>query len=108
MFETASSGEDIVVKMVEEGLDVLGENVGRVILHHLEISYSLKRNQIAGRPDLFVKALGDVFGEGSLIIERILVETISQKMGIPLGKKLCEVVRRMRELPSYTESKIYR
>lgn len=110
--DSQSAGEDIVGEMIEEGLDVLGRNVGRVILHHLEVSYSLNKNEIARRPDLFVKALGDMFGEGSLTIERILVETISQKIGIQFGetgsRKLSLVVRRLRELQSYAGSKIYR
>jgi len=108
IFDMESPGEDLVLKMVEEGLNVLGENVGKVILHHLEVRYSLKRNQIAEKPDLFVKVLADMFGEGSLTIERIIVETINRKTGISLGKRLCEIVRRLRGPPSYTGPRIYR
>jgi len=100
IFDSLDAGEDIVVKMVEDGLDALGENVGRVILHHLEVRYSLKRDQIPWKLDIFRKALRDMFGEGSLTIERIIVETISRKSGISIHetktRTLPEIVGYMR------------
>ncbi len=86
IFDSLDAGEDTVMKMIEDGLDALGENVARVILHHLEVSYSLKRNQIPRKLDIFKKALRDMFGEGSLTIEKIIVETISRKTGISIDE----------------------
>lgn len=81
-FESSHAGEDIVMKMIEDGLDALGESVGRVILHHIEVSYSLKRDQIPRKFNVFRRALRDIFGEGSLTIERMIIETIRQRTGI--------------------------
>ena len=108
VLDQVSAGEDVVAGMIEEGLDVLGENVGRVILYHLETSYGLKRDQIAEMPDLFMKALREMFGEGSFTVEKIIVENMSRKTGITLGEagtgNLPEVVRRIRELQSHVGS----
>jgi len=86
LFDPLDAGENLVMSLIEDGLDALGENIGRVILYHIETNYSLKRHQIAKRLDLFTEALRDIFGEGSLMIERLIVETISRKAGIPSHK----------------------
>lgn len=107
-----STSDEFIVKMIEEGLDALGENVARVIVHNVETRYSLKRNQIAKKPDLFVKALRDIFGEGSLTIERIIVGTMRRKTGIPInGKENCnlsDTVAYIRERLSYVPSQSQR
>jgi len=100
IFDPLDAGENFVTRMIEEGLDALGENIGRVILHHIETTYSLKRHQIAKKLDLFTEVLRDMFGEGSPMIERLIVETISRKTGIPTHKvkigKLSETVGYLR------------
>nr|MDO8134758.1 hypothetical protein [Candidatus Njordarchaeum guaymaensis] len=108
IFDSLDAGEDIVTKMIEDGLDALGQNVGRVILHHIEVSYSLKRNPIPWKIDVFTKALRDMFGEGSHTIERIIVETISRKMGISIHetktRTLPEIVGYIRRRSQYVTS----
>jgi len=108
IFDSLDAGEDAVTKMIEDGLDALGENVGRVILHHIEVSYSLKRNQIPWKIDIFRKALREMFGEGSPTIERIIVEAISRKMGISIHetktRTLPEIVGYVRRRSQYVTS----
>jgi len=82
VLDSLDFGEDIITKMIEEGLDTLGTNVGKVILHHLEAKYSLKRSQISRDPNTFTRALRDMFGEGSPTVEKIIVETIKRRTGI--------------------------
>jgi len=82
ILDSLDIGEDIITKMIEDGLDALGENVGKVILHHIEVKYSLKRHQIPRNLKIFTRALREMFGEGSPMIERIVVETIKRRTGI--------------------------
>jgi len=100
IIDPLDAGEETLINMIEDGLDALGENVGRVILHHLEVRYSLKRNQISRKLDVFTRALRELFGEGSLTIERIIVETISRKTGISMDETgtgtLSETVEHLR------------
>lgn len=100
VIDPLDAGEETVINMIEDGLDVLGENVGRVILHHLELRYSLKRNQIPRKLNVFTRALRELFGEGSLTIERIIVETINRETGILMDetkiRTLSEAVKHLR------------
>jgi len=100
IIDPLDAGEETVINMIEDGLDALGENVGRVILHHLEVRYSLKRNQIPRKLDVFTRALRELFGEGSLTIERIIVETINRKTGTSINetgiRTLSEAVEHLR------------
>jgi len=100
VIDPLDAGKETVIKMIEDGLDALGENVGRVILHHLEVRYSLKRNQISRKLDVFTRALRELFGEGSLTIERIIVETINRKTGISMDetetRTLSEAIEHLR------------
>jgi len=112
LLDPLSVSDEFIVKTIEEGLEALGENVAKVIIHNVETRYSLKRNQIAKKPDLFMKALRDIFGEGSLTIERIIIETMSRKTGIPInGKENCnlsDTVAYVRERLSYMSSQSQR
>lgn len=85
-FDQLDAGEDLVMRMLEDGLNSLGENVGKVILHHIEERYSLKRDQMPRNLDIFTEALREIFGEGSLTIERIIVRTIGQNTGMPIDE----------------------
>jgi len=104
------AGEETVINMIEDGLDALGENVGRVILHHLEVRYSLKRNQIPRKLDVFTRALRELFGEGSLTMERIIVETMSRKTGTSMHetgiRTLSEAVEHLRARWPRTEGSL--
>jgi len=62
------------------GLDSLGRNMGRVILYHIEMEYSLKVKDIIDNPESFVKAIQDMFGDGAFTLEQIIVETILRNM----------------------------
>ncbi len=80
------AGEDLVMRMIEDGLNALGENAGKVILHHIEVRYSLTRNQMPRKLDIFMEALREIFGEGSVTIERIIVRTMGQKTGMTINE----------------------
>lgn len=112
VLDPLGASDEFMVKTIEEGLEALGENVAKVIIHNVETRYSLKRNQIAKKPDLFMKALQDIFGEGSLTIERIIIETMSRKTGIPMNgtenRNLSDAVGYVREQLSYMPSQSHR
>ena len=108
LLDPLSASDEFIARTIEEGLEALGENVAKVIIHNVETCYSLKRNQIAKKPDLFMKALRDIFGEGSLTIERLIIENMRRKTDIPInGKENCnlsDTVAYVRERLSYMPS----
>lgn len=75
----------ILARSIETALDSLGEKVGQVILYHIEKEYSLKVNDMIDRPESFVEALQDMFGDGAFTLEQMVVETILQN--IPVAKE---------------------
>jgi len=78
-------------RYIEMGLDSLGRNMGRVILYHLEIEHSLKVKDIIDRPESFVKALQDMFGDGAFTLEQVVVEAILRNM--PAAKESLQTKR---------------
>lgn len=100
-FNSLHTDEKAIGRMVEESLNSLGENLGRVILYHLETKYRLDRSQIAENPELFVKMLRDMFGTGAPTIEKMVTRTIRQRMNLAIGERetsnFSELVRRIRE-----------
>jgi len=90
-----------LAKSIETGLDSLGGNMGRVILYHIEKEHSLKVDDMIGKPESFVEALQDMFGDGGFILEQIVVETILRNM--PAAKnnlqtrRFCRLMTELRQ-----------
>jgi len=90
-----------LARSIEEGLDSLGGSAGQVILHHIERKHSLKVEDMIDRPESFVKALQDVFGEGAFTLEQIVVETMVRKIptlneGLQT-KRFCRLVNSLKQ-----------
>lgn len=74
---------DVVSQAVDEGLVVLGILVRDHFYHVLERKYSLKRDQVAVRPDILMKALESEFGpKPAVILERIIAKKLSNRLGL--------------------------
>lgn len=77
------SDEDKVLKIVDRVLtQVFGRDAACLIYRYLESKYSLKRNDIAERIDLFAKGLEEFLSSGACIIERKILEDIYSSYGL--------------------------
>lgn len=74
---------DVVSQTVDEALVVLGVLVRDHFYLVLERKYSLKRDQVAVRPEVLLKALEIEFGpKPALILERIIAKKLSNRLGL--------------------------
>lgn len=81
--KTILKSEDLREKLarsIEEGLDTLGGNVGRVVLYHIKKRYSLTVEDVIDKPMVFLEALQDMFGAGAFTLEDTIVKTILSNM----------------------------
>ncbi len=80
--EQASKKEYVVSQIVEKVLiQVFGEEATRLIYKHLERHYSLKRDEVGERIDVFAKGLEDFLRSGAYVIEKKILEDIYSSYG---------------------------
>jgi len=90
--ESMSQAEEhlrqILLEAVDEGLLILGESSRRAIYFHLQNKFSLSREDIPDKPDLFTESLRKIFGAGAKVIEEAIAKSLCDKLGIEYkGKK---------------------
>jgi hypothetical protein len=68
---------------IDEGLSTLGESPKQAILFHIENSFRLKKKEIPANLTEFSKALEKIFGKGAEYLERLIVERLYEKLGLP-------------------------
>ena len=56
------------------------------ILNFIEMTTSIRRDEIAEKPELFAKELEKLLGEGARIVTREIVENLYGKLGIELDE----------------------
>ncbi|MEM3553934.1 MAG: hypothetical protein QXH40_01570 [Candidatus Bathyarchaeia archaeon] len=80
-----------VCKIIDRVMrQVFGDEATRLIYRYLESNYSVRRDEIADKIDLFAKGLEDFLKSGAYVIERKILEDIYSSYGllrrIELGK----------------------
>jgi hypothetical protein len=81
--QQTSREEERISRVIDRVLkQVFGEEATRLIYHHLESNYFLKRNEIAEKIDLFAKGLEDFLRSGAYVIERKILEDIYSNYGL--------------------------
>ena len=84
--EPSKALEDKISKIVDRVLNqVFGEEATLLIYKHLEKNYSLKRNEIAEKIDVFAEGLEEFLSSGAHVIEKKILEDIYSCCGL-LGK----------------------
>lgn len=91
------SFEDRVLGCADRGMGSLGEGARHAIYWHMEHSYGLKHEEIARKPQEFIKSLEAMFGPGASILERLIVREIRSTF------KVSEKVERFEEAVSEAE-----
>lgn len=87
MPETGSEFGQVLFEAVDEGLLVLGESGRNAVYFHLQNLYSLKREDISGKPEAFVENLRKIFGMGAEIIEKAILRSLYCKLGLTYEEK---------------------
>jgi hypothetical protein len=80
MREKRQDFEKLFMEAVDEGLKVLGESGKQMVFFHLQKSYSLKRDEIPKKPEVFITGLQKIFGAGAMVLEKIILETLNSKL----------------------------
>ena len=97
--------EDIILAAVECGLSLIGEDFAQVTFYNLDTKYSLDKPEIPRRPERFIRALHDMFGDGAQIIEMFIKRAICREMGLnPNALKRPGMPRCIKELLSRKEA----
>jgi hypothetical protein len=75
--------DDKVSKIIDKVLNqVFGKEATTLIYRHLERNYSVKRNEIGDRIEVFAKGLEDFLRSGAYAIERKILEDIYSSYGL--------------------------
>ena len=72
----------LLLEVVDEGLLILGESARKSIYFHLQSTYSLAREDIPNKPDVFAEGLRKIFGAGAKVIEESIVKILYSKLEI--------------------------
>jgi len=74
--------EDILLAAVECGLSLIGKDFAQVTFYNLDTRYSLGKPEIPRKPERFIQALHDMFGDGAQIIEMFIKRAICKELGL--------------------------
>ena len=81
--------EEILFESIDEGLNLLGEQIKNAIYLHLRNFYSLSKQDIPYRIEDFTKALEDIFQVGAQLLEVEIMKILYVKVGpgyVPIEK----------------------
>jgi len=81
--EQTNRKEDRISKIIDKVLKhVFGEEATLLIYRYLENNYSLKRDEIAEKIEVFAKGLEEFLSSGAYVIERKILEDIYSSCGL--------------------------
>jgi hypothetical protein len=85
--QQTSSKNDAVLAIIDKVLNqVFGKEATILIFRYMEHNYSVKRNEISDKIELFAQGLEDFLRSGAYVIERKILEDINSD---------CNQLRRM-------------
>jgi len=76
-----------LLEAVDDGLLTLGESGRKAIYFHLQSLYSLKREDIPEHLEAFVESLRKIFGLGAEVIEKAVIKSLYNKLGLKYEEK---------------------
>lgn len=81
-----STSDVYVLEAIDDGLSVFGESVKKVIYHSIEQKYGLKAKKIPQNLDLFHHGLREIFSEGSVVVESVIMKKAYERSGLELSE----------------------
>ncbi|MDJ0269414.1 MAG: NitrOD5 domain-containing protein [Aigarchaeota archaeon] len=70
----------VVLNIIDEALEPLGETSKRVIFWHLANRYNVSRRDIPYKPEEFLAALREMFGAGAKILEQRMINALREHL----------------------------
>jgi len=81
--QRAHKDENKINKIVDSVLrQIFGEQATSLIYEYLENNYSLKRNEVAEKIDLFAKGLEEFLKSGAYTVEKEILENLYSNYGL--------------------------
>jgi hypothetical protein len=71
--------DDALIQAVDEGLLTFGESVKKIIYFHLKSKYSIEREDIPKKPELFFLAIQSLLGMGASSIAILVLKILCKK-----------------------------
>jgi len=87
MQEKVRDLDKLLEEAIDEGLNVLGKSGKQMLFFHLEKSHSLKKHEIAQKPEAFAVAIKEIFGAGSPVLEKLIIKSVYSKLGLEYKEK---------------------
>lgn len=85
IFAGSINFRSLYVEVAESQLEAaFGKTATQTIFSDLKRGYSISKDEIGEKPELFVKALNELLGYGSKVIEREIFRTFCSRLGMPL------------------------
>jgi hypothetical protein len=83
IIQQVSRKEDKISRIVDKVLtQVFGEEATRLIYVHLERSYSVRRDEVGEKIDVFAAGLEEFLRSGAYVIEQKILEDIYSSYGL--------------------------
>jgi len=80
-----ASFEAILLEAVDEGMMVIGESPKAAMYVYIEGVYSLAKEEIPQRLQDFSSAVQKIFGSGGLVIEKLILRRLCEKLNVNYG-----------------------
>jgi hypothetical protein len=78
-FNLRTDFEKLMLEAIDEGLSFLGKSPKQAIYFDLEKTFGIRREEIHGRIEAFLQAIGNIFGAGCLKI--LIMQRLHEKVG---------------------------
>ena len=72
--------DSLFLEAVDSAFSMLGDSTKQAIYFHLKNSFGVSREAIPHHIETFVNALEQVFGQGALLLEAKIMETLQRKV----------------------------
>ncbi|MEM4713107.1 MAG: hypothetical protein QXQ61_00995, partial [Candidatus Bathyarchaeia archaeon] len=79
--------ERALIEAVDEGLLMLGESGREAVYFHLQNLYGVKKEEIPVKLEEFADGLRKIFGLGAAVIEKAIIESLYDKIGMKHEEK---------------------
>jgi len=75
--------DKILLDVVDQGIrDILGETAVQFIYNYLERSFSLRRDDIPEKLEIFAEGLEEMLGSGAKVVEKFVLRNIYFHFGV--------------------------
>lgn len=96
-----------MAQAVDDALASLGESARAAIYFHIERSSSIRKEEIPERLGDLSAAIGKIFGEGGLVLEKLILTKLCERLQVGYGRvegmNFASAVEELRKLSAGTQ-----